>query len=244
MPSLGAWLAQFAVPSIAAIAVTYAIVCWFYRRDLAGTTNGSARFDAPAPEALSAAVLMLSAVAIVTASALAGPLGFVTFACAAVAFGITLLRDRAHAASMARDISWRVIALTAALFIVVTALDDAGGFAVSRAALAWCAGLAAPWSNLATGGLTAIASNAINNLPVGLNLGETLPHMHAMPSTTAAALIGVNLGPNATANGSLATILWLGILKRERIAMSWWTFAGVGTLSTIPALAAALLCVR
>ena len=140
-----------------------------------------------------------------------------------------------------RAISWRIIALTAALFVIVTALDDAGGFHLSRATLAWCAGLASPWSSLASGFAVALASNAINNLPVGLNLGETLPAMHVSAHLSAVTLIGVNLGPNATVNGSLATLLWLRIVRRANIAVPPFAFARIGLLATVPALAAALL---
>ncbi len=131
--------------------------------------------------------------------------------------------------------------MTAALFVIVTAVDDAGGFNASRTALAWCAHLAAPWSALATGFVVATASNLINNLPVGLNLGETLPAMHATMHTAEAALIGVNLGPNATVNGSLATLLWLRIVRRANIAVPPLGFARVGLLASVPALAAALV---
>jgi arsenical pump membrane protein len=241
IPSLGAWLALFIVPSIVAIAVTYAIVWWFYRSDLAGAGAHVTRDAVHAPDPLAIAVLAASAAVIVATSALAGPLGAVTFACAAVALAITIVRDAPGALKIVREISWRVIVLTALLFVVVTALDDRGGFAFSRSVLTTAANYGAPWASLATGFATALASNAINNLPVGLNLGETLPAMHASTQTATAALIGVNLGPNATVNGSLATILWLTILARNGIRMSWLGFAGIGLLTTIPALAFALI---
>jgi arsenical pump membrane protein len=241
IPSLGAWLQTFALPSGAAIAVTFAIAWWFFRDDLRGH---AAHVDASIPRtpAAPAVALMTAAAAvIVTTSARGGPLGAATFACGAAAWIVTVARDRAGAATIVRDISWRIVALTAALFVIVTAVDNAGGFAASRAALAWCEHLAAPWSALATGFIVAVASNAINNLPVGLNLGETLPGMHATMHTSAAALVGVNLGPNATVNGSLATLLWLGIARREKIVVSKAAFARIGLLTTVPALAASLL---
>jgi arsenical pump membrane protein len=242
MPTLGTWLQTFALPSCAAIAVTFAVATWFYRNDLRGRAE---RVDAaigrtPAP--LATAVMTAAAAVIVMTSALGGPLGAATFACGAIAWIATALRDRAGAATIVRDVSWRIVALTAALFVIVTALDDAGGFAATRATFAWCEHLAAPWSALATGFIVAAASNAINNLPVGLNLGETLPAMHATMRASAAALVGVNLGPNATVNGSLATLLWLDIARREKIAVSKAAFARIGVLATVPALTAALLC--
>jgi arsenical pump membrane protein len=55
-----------------------------------------------------------------------------------------------------------------------------------------------------------------------------------------AILIGVDLGPNLSVTGSLATILWLTALRREKIEVSAWQFLKVGLIATPPALVAAL----
>jgi arsenical pump membrane protein len=240
MPSLGDWLGLFALPSCVAIAMTFVLTWWFFRRDLCGS-SAHVVADAPAPAPHAVALLILAAGVVVTTSALHGPLGAATFGCGAIVLFASAVRSRSGAATIVRGISWSIVALTAAMFVVVTALDDAGGFTWSRTVLAWCAHLTAPWSALATGFVVAAASNAINNLPVGLNLGETIPAMHATTQTSVAALIGVNLGPNATVNGSLATLLWLGIVRRANIAISPLGFARIGVLVTIPALVAALV---
>jgi arsenical pump membrane protein len=41
-------------------------------------------------------------------------------------------------------------------------------------------------------------------------------------------LIGIDLGPNLSVTGSLATILWLIALRRENLRVSGWTFLKVG----------------
>jgi arsenical pump membrane protein len=240
MPPLAEWLGIFALPSGIAIALTFALTWWWFRRDLRGN-SASVAAAAPRPAPFAGALLTAAAGVIVTTSALRGPLGAVTFACGAVVILASVALSRSDAATIVRGISWRIIALTAALFVVVTALDNAGGFQWTRAILAWCAHLGAPWSALATGFAVAAASNAVNNLPVGLNLGETIPAMHASMTASAAALIGVNLGPNATAHGSLATLLWLGIVRRANIAISPLGFARIGALVAIPTLAITLL---
>jgi arsenical pump membrane protein len=244
MPALGIWLATFALPSAAALAVTFAILAAWFRTDLRGRAAPATAGAERAPERLHALVLAAAAIAIVATSAREGPLGLTTFVCAAVAWLIALARSRGDATAIARGIAWPVVALTAALFVIVGAVDAAGGLAVTHAVLAWCAGLGAPFASLATGFVVAVASNVVNNLPVGLNLGEALPAMHAAPALSAAALIGVNLGPNATVNGSLATILWLSIVRREHVAISPLGFAAIGTATAIPALAAALALVH
>jgi arsenical pump membrane protein len=241
MPSLTAWLAMFALPSIAAIAITFVLACWAFRRDLAGHAVNGAENDVPVPAPLPVALLVAATIVIVVTSARGGPLGAAAFACGAIACIAAAVHRCGDLATIAREISWRIIALTAVLFVIVTALDDAGGFHAVRTVLAWCAGLAVPWPALTSGFVIALASNVINNLPVGLNLGQTLPGMHAPVQLSAAALIGVNLGPNATVNGSLATLLWLRIVRRANIAVPPFAFARIGLLATIPALAAALL---
>ena len=49
-------------------------------------------------------------------------------------------------------------------------------------------------------------------------------------------MIGVDLGPNLTVTGSLATILWLIALRREGIHISAWRFLRVGVVVMPPAL--------
>ena len=59
----------------------------------------------------------------------------------------------------------------------------------------------------------------------------------------AAVLIGVDLGPNYSVTGSLATILWLVALRREGLDVGAWTFLKFGLLVTTPALLASLALV-
>jgi len=124
---------------------------------------------------------------------------------------------------------------------VLGVVDTLGGIAVTRNILVWCAELPGALAPLATGFVTALASNLINNLPVGLNVGETLPAVHA--ASAPAALIGINLGPNASIGGSLATLLWLRIVRRGGIVLAPFTFVRAGILSVVPSLVAALLAV-
>jgi arsenical pump membrane protein len=55
-----------------------------------------------------------------------------------------------------------------------------------------------------------------------------------------AILIGVDLGPNLSVTGSLATLLWLAALRREGLHVGAWSFLRLGALVMPPALLAAL----
>ena len=94
----------------------------------------------------------------------------------------------------------------------------------------WGAGLA-----------TAIADNIANNLPVGLVAGSVAASDHLPAQVVNAMLIGVDLGPNLSVTGSLATILWLVALRREKIEVTAWRFLCSGLLVTPPALLAAAI---
>ena len=88
--------------------------------------------------------------------------------------------------------------------------------------------------------ITALADNAANNLPVGLVAGSVASADHLPPPIASAMLIGVDLGPNLSVTGSLATILWLVALRRKKIEINAWRFLQIGVLVMPPALFAAL----
>ena len=62
---------------------------------------------------------------------------------------------------------------------------------------------------LATAFLAAALANVVNNLPATLAL---VPLVAGQPVLLLAVLLGVNIGPNATYGGSLATLLWRRLL--------------------------------
>jgi arsenical pump membrane protein len=76
----------------------------------------------------------------------------------------------------------------------------------------------------------------MNNLPSGLLVGSALQQSHFPDHIRHAILIGVDLGPNLSVTGSLATILWLIALRREGEHVGAWTFLKVGAFVMPPAL--------
>ncbi len=243
MPPLGAWLASFALASVAAVALTYGALALVFRRDLrAPFAVGDD--SPPRPRALAFAVLGVSALALVLTASRSGPLGAVTFALGLAAALLAATRERGAPLAIARSVAWPVVALTAGLFVLVEALDVAGAASFPRALFAWAAHQAEPLAKLGIAFAAATASNAVNNLPVGLELGKYVGAAHPPAQLSAAALMGVNVGPNFSANGSLATVLWLAILRRANVAVSPLTFAAVGLATTPLALIAAALLAR
>ena len=79
-------------------------------------------------------------------------------------------------------------------------------------------------------------SNLVNNLPAGLMAGTAVQAAHVPANVSSAILIGVDLGPNLSVTGSLATILWLTALRRERVQVAGVDFLKLGLLVMPPAL--------
>jgi arsenical pump membrane protein len=94
---------------------------------------------------------------------------------------------------------------------------------------------------LATLGLAALA-NVLNNLPAALvaasALGDLRPGLERS-DLAASVILGVNLGPNLTTVGSLATMLWLVLMRRRGVEVSALDYLRVGVVTTLPALLAA-----
>jgi arsenical pump membrane protein len=86
--------------------------------------------------------------------------------------------------------------------------------------------------------LAAVLANLINNLPAVLVL---LPlTAGAGPGAVLAVLLGVNIGPNLTYAGSLATLLWRRIVHRHGLEVQLGEFTRLGLLATPAALLAAV----
>ena len=134
--------------------------------------------------------------------------------------------------------------LVAGLFVLVEALDQTGLIQMITALLHDEARRSVIWTARGAGTVVAVASNLINNLPTGLIAGDAVQGAHVPDQITRAVLIGVDLGPNLSVTGSLATLLWLIIVRQAKIPITPWHFFRLGLAVCLPALALAILCVR
>jgi arsenical pump membrane protein len=91
-----------------------------------------------------------------------------------------------------------------------------------------------------SGTTLAFVSNLMNNLPAGLIASSAIAQAQPPQIVTDALLIGVDLGPNLSVTGSLATILWLQAIRREGEDVSFLAFLKVGAVAMPLALVAAL----
>ncbi len=237
MPPLLHWLAQYALPSALAILATYGLLR-FTQRDALRQSIASA---VPLPRLssggkIAAAGIAATAIVLLAASALNVQLGLPTCIAGAATAAIVLIRRPSHAWQVIVDIPWAILPLVAGLFVLVEALGQTGAIAALGGALRDVAAhsiAAAAWSASIA---VALAANLANNLPVGLIAGSALHADHAAEPVVRAVLIGVDLGPNLSITGSLATILWLTALRREGQRIGTGAFLRLGVIVMPPAL--------
>jgi arsenical pump membrane protein len=240
-PPLGDWLGRFALASVLSIAATFAALALAERTRLRGACRAGVA-QPPITRGGWAAIAGLGGAAAVmlAVSAMGGQLGLPTAIMGLLTAAVTLIVRRASPWPLLRGVHWSILPLVAGLFVLVEALGRIGFVAALAAGLRqWtqASPAAAPW--LAGGGL-ALASNLVNNLPAGLLASNAALAAHAPPRLVDALLIGVDLGPNLSVTGSLATILWLAAIRREGENVTAWRFLKTGALVAPPALVLAL----
>jgi arsenical pump membrane protein len=243
MPHLGEWLRWFTLPSIASIVVTYIVLRLTQRRAL-----NEERIESRVREhqklshggKLTAFGIGAIAIVLIGASALDMQLGLPTFVCGVVTAVAVLVLSRQSPWPVIQGVSWSVLPLVAGLFVMVEALIRIGAIGQLSTLLHEAVARSVPHAAWAVGIATALADNIANNLPVGLVAGSVAASDHLPQPVVSAILIGVDLGPNLSVTGSLATILWLVALRREKIDVGAWRFLKIGALVTPPALLAAL----
>ncbi|HXL64215.1 MAG TPA: arsenic transporter [Xanthobacteraceae bacterium] len=237
MPPLLQWLPRYLLPSVVSIAATYLALRWTQRRLL---TQTLAKDVAVPPLSnggkTAAAGIAATAVVLLVASAMDIHLGLPTCLAGIATAVIVLVPRPLQTWSILKDISWGVLPLVAGLFVLVEALNQTGVIGMIGILLSHAASISATGTAWAAGAAVAVASNLANNLPVGLIAGSVVQNDHAVDHIVRAVLIGVDLGPNLSVTGSLATILWLTALRREDLTVGFGTFLKIGAVVMPPAL--------
>jgi len=242
MPPLGHWLHQFALPSLAAIFVTYVALRFTQRQALDHEIAKNLKTKPLSTGGTCVAIgIGLTAVALLAASTLDRQLGLPTFVAGAAVTVVVLLIGRQSPFPVLRDISWGVLPLVAGLFILVEGVEQTGILRVMARMLHQAAAASPQGTPVGAGAIVAIASNLLNNLPTSLVAATVSQSAHVPVHVTSGLLIGIDLGPNLSVTGSLATILWLIALRREGEAVTAWQFLKLGMIVMPPALTAALL---
>ena len=241
MPPLGQWLLSFSVPSLLSILATYGVMRLLFCNDLRQQIESEVQpVELTAEGKMVLAGLVLMVAVLMTASAMNKDLGLPTCLAAAVITAVVSIKSKRNPLKLLGNISWGTLLLVAGLFVMVDAVESQGALKLTQEWLEYAQRLTPAAGAMVVGFVVGLANNLVNNLPLGLIAGGTLQATHIKGLLANATMIGVDLGPNLSVTGSLATILWLIALRKEKLEVSFWKFLQVGAIAMPIALAAAL----
>jgi arsenical pump membrane protein len=229
--TFGRFAALMALPWLAVIGTEYVVFDRFFAADLhtVPRRDRDDRGQDPGLPVFTLTVVALTLAGFAGASAAGLNPAWAAFAGAAVLAVRGLAKRRVSPVSLVRVADLPFLLFVLGLGIVVKAVVGNG---LGRALVPLLPGGTSWPALLATAALAAALANVCNNLPAVLVL---LPL--AAPSgagAVLAVLLGVNIGPNLTYTGSLATLLWRRILRRHGSAPDLGEFTRLGLL-TVPA---------
>ena len=176
------------------------------------------------------------------------PLGVpVSAVAAAGALLLLAVAARGHVIStrkVIREAPWQIVVFSLGMYLVVYGLRNQGLTEHIARLLDYCAQGGVWGAAFGTGFLTALLSSAMNNMPTvlvgALSIDATSATGVVKEAMIYANVIGSDLGPKITPIGSLATLLWLHVLARKGMTITWGYYFKVGIVLTVPVLAATL----
>ncbi|MFB7596593.1 SLC13 family permease [Streptomyces sp. NPDC056160] len=228
--------ALMALPWLVAITAEYVVFRRFFARDLAASAPAPDTGEAPDFPVFALVTVGCTLAGFVVTSTFGVEPAWAALAGALVLAGRALVRRRATPLTVVRAAAPAFLAFVLALGIVVRAVVD-NGLADALGHLL-PGGTALP-ALLGVAALAAVLANLINNLPAVLVLLPlTAP---AGPGAVLAVLLGVNIGPNLTYAGSLATLLWRRIVHQHEHGVDLKEFTRLGLLAVPAALVPAVV---
>lgn len=241
MPPLGTWLRLFALPSLLSIVTTFVVLRLTQNASLKQSIEADVETKTLGTGGKVAGLgIILTGAALIASSAAGIELGLPTFIAGVATAIVVLAIKRSGLVDVVKDVSWGVLPLVAGLFVLVEALEKTGVLQMLADTLKSYASadpMATAWAG---GAAVAFGANLVNNLPAGLLAGAAVQTAQVSQKVAGAILIGVDIGPNLSVTGSLATILWLTAIRREGQDVSAGQFLKLGVLVMPPALILAL----
>lgn len=248
--SFGEYAAIMAPVNIVSILATLIMLLWFFRREIPQHYN-LAQIKAPREAIRDHAtfiagwwVLGLLLIGFFVIEPMGVPISAISATCALLLFVIAARGHVISTQKVLKDAPWQIVVFSLGMYLVIYGLRNAGLTDYVTQALKYCAHYGVWGAAIGTGLLTAFLSSIMNNLPTvligALSIHDSKTSGVVQQAMIYANVIGSDLGPKITPIGSLATLLWLHVLARKDITITWGYYFKVGIVLTLPVLLATL----
>nr|DAL43586.1 MAG TPA_asm: arsenical pump membrane protein [Caudoviricetes sp.] len=232
--------------NLAAIVATLVMLHLFFRRDIPATYDVSL-LKTPASAIKDLAtfragwiVLLLLLVGFFVLEPLGIPVSAIAAAGAAVLFVVAKRGHAINTGKVLRGAPWQIVIFSLGMYLVVYGLRNAGLTDYLSGVLDLLADKGLWTAAFGTGFLTAFLSSVMNNMPTvligALSIDSSTATGVVKEAMIYANVIGCDLGPKITPIGSLATLLWLHVLARKNITITWGYYVRTGIVMTVPVL--------
>ena len=232
--------------NVVSVACTLLVLYGFFRRDI---PRHYALDDLPEPrEAIrdpltfyvGRAVLVLLLTGLFALEPMGIPVSVIAAVCAALLFAVAARGHIISTRRVLREAPWQVVTFSLGMYLVVYGMKNAGLTTYLTMALNHMAEFGLWGATLGTGLLAALLSSVMNNMPAvllgALSIQDTQASGVIREAMIYANVIGSDLGPKITPIGSLATLLWLHVLARKGIRITWGYYFKTGVILTLPIL--------
>ncbi|KJM63542.1 arsenical efflux pump membrane protein ArsB [Pluralibacter gergoviae] len=231
---------------LAAIVTTLAMLHLFFRRDIPATYDAallktpSSAIKDPATFRAGWIVLAVLLAGFFILEPLGIPVSAIAAAAAVILFAVAKMGRTIDTGKVLRGAPWQIVIFSLGMYLVVYGLRNAGLTEFLSDVLNVLAEKGLLAATFGTGFLTAFLSSVMNNMPTvlvgALSIDGSTASGVIKEAMIYANVIGCDLGPKITPIGSLATLLWLHVLSRKNMTITWGYYFRTGIIMTLPVL--------
>ncbi|MBK5936169.1 arsenic transporter [Halorhodospira halophila] len=237
--------------TVVSVLASLAVLTLFFRKQIprvysaAGLREPRQAIKDPAVFRAGWGVLALLLLAFLVIEPMGVPISAIVGAGAAILLAVAARGHAIATRQVLKNAPWQIVIFSVGMYLVVYGLRNQGLTAEIAGALDVIAAQGVVVATLGTGFIAAFLASVMNNMPgvmvVALSIDESGASGLVKEAMIYANVIGSDLGPKITPIGSLATLLWLHVLARKGVHITWAKYFAIGIVITPPVLFVTLL---